>query len=633
VGTPVWLEAINLLKVPEESLTEAMVQELHPASIACMLSDQQFVAAGPSRVIFNWRMYFDQLGHGPHTPDILKLLESGYTMDWTCPHAASQEKHPHFKTKMREVQKMVQRLVGEGKATKLLKASKPEPLRFPNRPSASAHAPFVTLEIQELWDRGAIREARAGEAVIVNPLGVVGEAGEKQRLILDARYVNAFVRYTPFHYESLDQLPALALDKSYMLISDLKAGYHHIQVAQEDQMYLGFQWQGRTFMFTVLPFGLASACRVYTEVMEEMYRPIRAMQCTLLSYIDDVAHLAKSLLRARALAVAIPLMLTFLGVTFSASKSCWIPQERGDFLGMTVCLKTQSFFIPSKKAQALLQAISHFQEHQGTNRELAALIGKLISIARAVHLPLLYVRRMFHLLGITPKWDQSVEPENIPFAAGDWQYWLGQIAANLGKSFLPRESREVIKCASDASETGGGGHCDGLLPQPMVLGFSQQDQARMAAGQLSSQVREVRTACYLLRTCMRTNPERVRHGTLICITDNQGAAANMSKLKGSMEEVADIREMMEEAAALDVDVQVIWQPRETDVIQRADALSRVEDHSDFALAPPFDRAADCKVGPPHRGCICRNPPGLPQGSQVFHSDAGTLGPGLGRAHS
>jgi len=282
-----------------------------------------------------------------------------------------------------------------------------------------------------------------------------------------------------------------------------------------------------------------------------------------------------------------------------------------------------------------LQAINHFQEHQGTNRELAALIGRLISIARAVHLPLLYVRRMFHLLGITPKWDQSVEPENIPFAAADWQYWMGQIAANLGKSWLPREYREVIKyfCAGDASETGFGGHCDRLLPQPMVLGFSQQDQARMAAGQLSSQVREVRTACYLLLTCMRTNPERVRHGTLICITDNQGAAANMSKLKGSMEEVADIREMMEEAAALDVDVQVIWQPRETDVIQRADALSRVEDHSDFALAPPFDRAADCKVGPPHRGCICRNPPGLPQGSQVFHSDAGTLGPGLGRAHS
>ena len=35
---------------------------------------------------------------------------------------------------------------------------------------------------------------------------------------------------------------------------DLKSGYHHIEVVQEHRKYLGFEWKGNYFQFTVLPY-------------------------------------------------------------------------------------------------------------------------------------------------------------------------------------------------------------------------------------------------------------------------------------------------------------------------------------------------------------------------------------------
>jgi len=385
-----------------------------------LLHDEQFVAAYPSHLLSNWRMYFQLLGSGEHTDQVLSWLEHGYSIDWVKPRARSQLKHPLHKTKMTEVQALLQTIWSPEQAQRALRQSKPTPAQFPNRPSARLNAHFVTAEIQELWDRGAIRELGPGHACVVNPLGVVGPAGGKQRLILDARYPNAFVKYVAFHYQSLSHLPTLAQGMKFLLISDLKAGYHHVPLADQDQPYLAFAWQGKVFAFTVLPFGLASACRIYTVVMEEMYRPLRTLGLTLLSYVDDVLHLAQSHTRARVISTCIPLILTFLGIYFSAQKSDWEPKEQGDFLGLTVCLKTQAFYVPSKKIAALLQAITDFRQKPGTKRQLAALVGGLIAVAPAIHLPMLYVRRMFHLIGISPSGTQTSTCERLPWQRATW---------------------------------------------------------------------------------------------------------------------------------------------------------------------------------------------------------------------
>ena len=56
---------------------------------------------------------------------------------------------------------------------------------------------------------------------------------------------------------------------------DLKSGYHHISIYKSHWKYLGFAWnvggEPRYYVFTVLPFGLATACYTFTKVV----RPLR----------------------------------------------------------------------------------------------------------------------------------------------------------------------------------------------------------------------------------------------------------------------------------------------------------------------------------------------------------------------
>ncbi|WP_416274473.1 reverse transcriptase domain-containing protein [Limnohabitans sp.] len=69
-------------------------------------------------------------------------------------------------------------------------------------------------------------------------------------------------------------------------ISDYKAGYHHISCPALSQ-YLGVCWQGTVYVWTCMPFGFAPACRIFTEVNNVMYRPVREARVNLTTYIDD----------------------------------------------------------------------------------------------------------------------------------------------------------------------------------------------------------------------------------------------------------------------------------------------------------------------------------------------------------
>ena len=77
----------------------------------------------------------------------------------------------------------------------------------------------------------------------------------------------------------------------YLIKFDLCSGYHHIDIFHEHQTYLGFAWtlSGHTsyFKFTVLPFGLSSACNIFTKVMRVLVRKSRASGIRIVMYLDD----------------------------------------------------------------------------------------------------------------------------------------------------------------------------------------------------------------------------------------------------------------------------------------------------------------------------------------------------------
>ena len=57
--------------------------------------------------------------------------------------------------------------------------------------------------------------------------------------------------------------------EDFLFKFDLKSGYHHLDIFKPHQRYLGFAWEVNSnpsyFVFTVLPFGLATACYAFTK--------------------------------------------------------------------------------------------------------------------------------------------------------------------------------------------------------------------------------------------------------------------------------------------------------------------------------------------------------------------------------
>ena len=130
---------------------------------------------------------------------------------------------------------------------------------------------YVTLNLyQKLLQQNNCVEELKQNPYYSNSLRVAG--GKKLRLVLDLPHVNKHIKHNKFRYEKLTKLSEILNKGDYFTTFDLTSGYHHIEIHPEQSKLLGFKWtfedgSTRYFQFCVLPFGLVSACYVFTNVL------------------------------------------------------------------------------------------------------------------------------------------------------------------------------------------------------------------------------------------------------------------------------------------------------------------------------------------------------------------------------
>lgn len=146
----------------------------------------------------------------------------------------------------------------------------PAPYEKKNHAGAYLHANFVSEQIADLLSKGLVQEVFS-KPTVVSPLNVI-ERRDKLRLILDLQYVNRFLDRsdTHFHYETLSWAPVVFSPSDLLFSVDLESAYHHVDMHPSAWDYLGFEWQGQYYVFTVLPFGLSTACWVFTKITREL---------------------------------------------------------------------------------------------------------------------------------------------------------------------------------------------------------------------------------------------------------------------------------------------------------------------------------------------------------------------------
>lgn len=179
---------------------------------------------------------------------------------------------------------------------------------------------------------------------------VVNRKGKK-RLIVDARYLNMYLRYMALKYESLADAIAQLQKGDYMWLTNFKSGYHQVPMHPDTYQYLGLMIAGRVYVMPFLRFGVASACREYTQLMAEVYRPLRLKGKNMAFLIDDAVGAAARQGKARYHALTFVMVLSALGFYLSVEKCLLDPALRGLFLGLLLDSQQCMTWVPEDKLQ------------------------------------------------------------------------------------------------------------------------------------------------------------------------------------------------------------------------------------------------------------------------------------------
>ena len=135
---------------------------------------------------------------------------------------------------------------------------------------------------------------------------------------------------------------------------DIKDAYFAIPIHPQHQKFLRFQWKGKCFQFTCLPFGLVSAPRVFTKLLRPVVGFLRSKGMHCVVYIDNLLlmHLDKEKLREFSATVLV--LLKSLGFLINYPKSVLEPTQTLVFLGFTINSVEKELSLPAEKLEKIV---------------------------------------------------------------------------------------------------------------------------------------------------------------------------------------------------------------------------------------------------------------------------------------
>ena len=118
----------------------------------------------------------------------------------------------------------------------------PPPKTFPNAISCKPFSQFISDTIIARLASGAIslwgKVGHVDPPHLVMPLTV---EESKPRLCNDNRFLNLWIKDTPFKLDSLSGLPRYVTPSSFQSVCDDKSGYDHVLLSPESRTYFGFE--------------------------------------------------------------------------------------------------------------------------------------------------------------------------------------------------------------------------------------------------------------------------------------------------------------------------------------------------------------------------------------------------------
>ena len=138
---------------------------------------------------------------------------------------------------------------------------------FPNSKSCEEFTDFISSTISQRLASGSISVwGKVGECTppyLVMPLTV---EPTKPRLCHDERFLNLWVKDSPFTLDYISNLPRYVGKDSFQTTIDDKSGYDHVRLTENSRKFFGLQWQGVFYVYHTIPFGWKASAYIYHTI-------------------------------------------------------------------------------------------------------------------------------------------------------------------------------------------------------------------------------------------------------------------------------------------------------------------------------------------------------------------------------
>mmetsp|Transcript_11017 Transcript_11017/g.23048 ORF Transcript_11017/g.23048 Transcript_11017/m.23048 type:complete len:616 (-) Transcript_11017:203-2050(-) len=424
----------------------------------------------------------------------------------------------------------------------------------------------------------------------------------KYRLCHDLRRLNEFIKKYKFKLEQLADW-GKSLARGDMLWSiDYESAYFHVPIRDHHHQFLGFEFDGRYYVFTCLPFGLSASPYIFTEVAKITARALRSeLSLKVCSYIDDllIGHAAGDDAMVRR---SLDLIRSF-GWRVNESKCALRPSTRLTGLGFVTDTIAMTFEVPEKRARKMMRVASEvwLQRHTCPARLVARLAGHLLSMQLAlglvVRLRSRYLLQSIRSASAAQDWRRLVQLSTR--ARGEVLRWLVDVTTLKPQPLHPhRVSSFDFELQVDTSDFATGGVVTRTPSGPCSIPI--REDLRDGESELGSALRELRGYGRAFRALARRFPLQ---GRAVRMLVDASSAVHILRNGGSQTEDAD-GELALHEAALDIfetaaqercSLRLRW--RERAGLDAADAMSKWVDTMDFSLAPGAWQQVHARFGP------------------------------------
>ena len=226
------------------------------------------------------------------------------------------------------------------------------------------------------------------------------------RPVIDLSILNSYLSVPHFKMETNRSIRACILPGMLTTKLDLSDAYFHIPISLASRKFLRFVWNNKVYQFLAVPFGLAVAPQVFTQVFQTFIAHQHTLSIQTHSYLDD-SFLKEfdSEILSRHTCLFIRLFLN-LGFLISWKKSQILPSQDFLFLGEHYRTDLGLIFPPEEKFQSLCQKILIFSNSPSvTARQFSQLLGFLNSLADVVPLGRLHIQPLQFFL--QEHWDST----------------------------------------------------------------------------------------------------------------------------------------------------------------------------------------------------------------------------------